>query len=350
MINYGAWSAVPQALSQGLGAFQQAKMAKRQADLDKQKLANEKALADKYASETDLNKRKLAYLYGAPPVPGAPVPDAAPKMTGPFNEPEPVDGIDMNAPVKPTPTPAPVDTTPQAIKDKMALQDNAAKNKKTTAPAAKGFSRGEASLFSKYFSSADSNKISSVPNATSLHNALVDLHQAYSDAKHGDPSRAMAMLKTKAANNDWLRSQLGGIGSNPDNIIPIYNAARRQSGIELFKLSTGSNAAPTEDAIEHNAQQYPDLAMPTAQAQALFNLTKDTQILPAIVGSKHKLQLNRDPKTGAWSSPEAEKLARSLQQMEDNLTVRDLRGGVKDQIVPDGLTPLEAQDHSHLWK
>lgn len=324
MADYGAWAGLGNALGGAGDAFIAARKARVEAAL-------KKGEADKNAAMTDFYKSKTGYMFGDP--------DAPP--IGPQTA--PISGAPSTA-MPPAPR-----VLPPAMQDKLALQQDKEKASKerdkykaSLKPAGQGLSRGEASLVGKYFSGADSQRLSSVPNATSLHNALVDLHQAYTEAHHGDPGRAMSMLKQKAAGNDFLRTQLGGIGNNPENIVPVYAAARRAAATELFKIVNGSSATPTEDAIAHNASQYPDLGMPLQQAQSLFNLTKDTQILPAIRGLRKKVELNRDPKTGKYSSAELEKLSRTLGAMEEEVSgsVHNLKGGVADKIIPNEAGPV----------
>lgn len=323
MADYGAWAGLGEALQTGGDAYSRAKKAAADALMRQQQKQLQDSEIGKNNAQTGFYEGKTKYNYGGPTDPaGLPIPTSGP--TTPTGAP----------PGTPALTPTGI---PRAIADKMAMQDNAAKNKAKAdaTKQANGFSRGEAALVGKYFSGADSNRLSSVPNATSLHNALVDLHNAYSAAKSGDP-RALSMLKQKAANNDWLRTQLGSVGNNPDNIVPIYAAARRAAATELFKVVNGSNATPSEDAISHNSGQYPDLGMPPEQAQSLFNLTRETQILPAIQGLRKKVELNRDTKTGHWSSSELEKLHRSLVAREAELSgsVHNVPGGNGESIVP----------------
>lgn len=340
MTNYGAWgtatniaSSGPALLAQILGAKRQREMNEQNDRLKEAQIQNAESQAKEsaFGSSSSLggNTGQFPNMFpNAPKNQGAEI--QGPTMPGQDLGKVPIQGLDNKTTI------AMAERT-NASRDALNMQKMQLDLMKANNPNGAGMGRGQAAIFNKYFTTQDSNRLSSVDNAVNLHNALVDLHQAYWDMKGGDVNKALTVLQSKAANNDYLRSYIGSIGNDPENIVPIYNQARRMAGGELFKLTTGTTAMPTEDAIHENMKNYADLSMNPEQAQPLFNLATDTQIMPAITNLKGKVILNRNKQTGQFSVPELGSLYQNLEDKSAETLKRTRRlRGTSDSIVPDG--------------
>ena len=218
-----------------------------------------------------------------------------------------------------------------ATKEDIAKQQIASREKIAQMPKPQnqnGVDRGAAMMLGKYFTTSDSNRMTNVKNALDVHNALVDLQQAYQDGTHGDPNKMMTILQSKAAQNPILANYVGSIGQDPSNIIPVYGALRRQAAIEVYKLSTGSTMAPDEKAVNANMAMYPDLGQDPIKSNALLATTAETQLLPIVTGLHNKLGLAKDPKTGAFPIKQISDLYENTGSMGNDLTnsIHTLRG------------------------
>lgn len=184
--------------------------------------------------------------------------------------------------------------------------------KDATLGAGGGVGRGMASLIKGVLNSQEQSRVDTLPGALAIHNNLVDVWQAANKA-NGDAGVTTRLLQSMAAKNPALSGYAQEIGADPSKLAAVYNTMVRQAAGEQYKLVNGSNAAPSEDAIAHNAASYPTLMDSPDVAAAKFNTLNETQIRPSMMGPIGRLETFKNPQTGAYP-------AALYQTVHDNLT------------------------------
>ncbi len=159
-----------------------------------------------------------------------------------------------------------------------------------------GIPRGLATILSKSgLTMQESNKIDAMASAIPIHNEITDAIIAYGN---NDPSVAKATVDKYIARHPDVSGFFQTYKANPHNQAAMYDALTRLGSIEQFKLSNGSQSAPTEDAIRANQGMYPtlqEIAAKSPNVAGKMNALYENTISPAYTGPITRMGLMKGP-------------------------------------------------------
>lgn len=179
--------------------------------------------------------------------------------------------------------------------------------------------------------SSEQTRLDATKSAIPLHNAMMALYQANQAVATGDPTvikTAWSQLRQALASNPLTAPYAERLGDHPSNLAPVYNAIVAQSGVEAYRLSTGTVAVPGGPELKTlEATLFPQLADKPDVAYGKFQNYNNSFIQPAFDAAKQRIMEASDGQ-GNFTNPTLRDQYRNIvqDQTDANASLYNLPG------------------------